>query len=312
MMSGLWTGRRLPCALVAAALVMPPAPAFCETGKPSTWAASVQRAIDASSSSAKSRSPTKKVQKRPIAKSAAPAAALVPTSVSPQRQEPISNEPRSADAAEPKSKEEPAKEDDAAPPALPAPQAGAVTPEPDEKAQQKASAPSPPSNGADDKAVQSFCVNIANAASDARHRQQLKQLDGLKADLQQRTAALEGKIAEYKDWLSRRTAFAIKIRESLVGIYSSMKPEAAAKQIAELDEETAAALIAKLEPRQSSAILSEMEAKKAARLMDFISGAGRTEDTAAADAATPEPSGARPAVSDAPDAPKANAGEHKP
>jgi flagellar motility protein MotE (MotC chaperone) len=129
--------------------------------------------------------------------------------------------------------------------------------------------------GPSPKPVQSYCVNITNSALDARYLRQKKQLENLKSDLQERTAVLEGKIAEYKDWLARRDEFASKAQDSLVAIYGSMKGETAAKQIAELDEETASSVLAKLDSRQSSSIIGEMEPKKAARLMEIIAGASK-------------------------------------
>jgi flagellar motility protein MotE (MotC chaperone) len=128
------------------------------------------------------------------------------------------------------------------------------------------------------KAVQSYCVNISNPALDARYLRQKKQLEELRTDIEKRAAALEGRISDYKDWLTRREEFANKARDSLVSIYASMKTESAAKQLAELDEETASSLLSKLDSRQSSAILGEMDAKKAARLMEIVSGASRLSE----------------------------------
>lgn len=130
------------------------------------------------------------------------------------------------------------------------------------------------------KAVQSYCVNIANPALDARNLRQKKDLEDLRSDIDRRTTALEGKIAEYKSWLSRRDEFASKARDSLVSIYASMKAEPAAKQLAELDEMTASSLLWKLDSRQASAILGEMDPKNAARLMQIVSGAGRLPEPA--------------------------------
>jgi flagellar motility protein MotE (MotC chaperone) len=125
------------------------------------------------------------------------------------------------------------------------------------------------------KPVQSYCVNITNSALDARYLRQKKQLEDLKSDLQNRTTDLEGKIAEYKDWLARRDEFASKAQDSLVAIYGNMKGETAAKQIVELEDETASSVLAKLDSRQSSSIIGEMEPKKAARLMEIIAGASK-------------------------------------
>lgn len=129
----------------------------------------------------------------------------------------------------------------------------------------------------DGKKTTSYCLNIANPALDARYLLQKKRLVELKADIQSRTASLEKKISELRDWYVKREEFVRKARDNLVGIYASMKAEAAAKQLAEMDEETSSALLAKLDARQSSAILSEMESKKAAKLTGIMAGAVQVE-----------------------------------
>jgi flagellar motility protein MotE (MotC chaperone) len=58
-----------------------------------------------------------------------------------------------------------------------------------------------------------------------------------------------------------------------------MQPEAAAAQMAVMEDSMAVAVLAKLNPRVSSAILNEMDAGKAAKLTDLMSGlAGATVD----------------------------------
>ena len=52
----------------------------------------------------------------------------------------------------------------------------------------------------------------------------------------------------------------------MLRIYARMRPDAAALQLAALDEETAAAVLTKLEPRTASLILNEMDPAQAARL----------------------------------------------
>ena len=149
------------------------------------------------------------------------------------------------------------------------------------------------------KPVQSYCVNIANSAMDARYLRQKKQLEDLRADIQKKTGELEARIEDFKGWMVKRDEFASKARDSLVSIYASMKSESAAKQLAELDEETASSVLAKLDARQSSAIMSEMEPKKAASLIDIIARASKlsvkepAEPVAgAASEPSPEPEGA--------------------
>jgi flagellar motility protein MotE (MotC chaperone) len=125
-------------------------------------------------------------------------------------------------------------------------------------------------------AAQQYCANIADAAADARFAWQKKTLTEVQQEVDRRIAKLEAKIAEYQKWLARRDEFSKKAQESLVSIYSKMRPDAAASQLVKMDEETAAAVLLKLDPRIASTILNEIPAPQAARLTGTISGAART------------------------------------
>jgi flagellar motility protein MotE (MotC chaperone) len=123
--------------------------------------------------------------------------------------------------------------------------------------------------------AEEYCTNIADAAADARFAWQKKVLTDLEQQIAHRIAQLEEKTAEYRTWLARRDEFSQKANATLLRIYSRMRPDAAAAQIAELDEETAAALLTNFEGRTASLILNEMDAGKAARLSSIISGAAQ-------------------------------------
>lgn len=125
-------------------------------------------------------------------------------------------------------------------------------------------------------AARQFCVNIADAAADAKFAWQKRALTDLQQDIDKRIVLLEAKAAELQKWMSRRDEFSNKARESLVLIYGRMRPDAAAQQLTAMDEETAAAVLNKLDARISSAILNEMEPAQAARLTGIIAGAART------------------------------------
>ena len=97
-----------------------------------------------------------------------------------------------------------------------------------------------------------------------------------------KTALLESKKAEFQEWLKRRDEFISKAEGNLVKLYSKIKPDAAAPQLAAMDEEAAAALLLKLSAKASSAILDQMETAKAARLVSVMIGAARPADKGAA------------------------------
>jgi flagellar motility protein MotE (MotC chaperone) len=71
-----------------------------------------------------------------------------------------------------------------------------------------------------------------------------------------------------------REDFSSRATDSLVEIYSKMKPDSAAARLAAMEEMTSAAIIAKLSPKTSSPILAEMDVDKAARLSAIIAGSG--------------------------------------
>lgn len=127
-----------------------------------------------------------------------------------------------------------------------------------------------------------YCASIADAAADARFAWQKEQLASLEKQVEERIAALEAKRAEYETWLARRDAFLAKADEGVVAIYTKMRADAAALQLANMPDEGAAAILTKLNARTASAILSEMEAARAAQLARMMTemgktGAGKTE-----------------------------------
>lgn len=141
----------------------------------------------------------------------------------------------------------------------------------------KAAAPQPAAaeqaNVPDDAAnATAYCRNIANQAADARYARQAQSLEAMTKALDERIAALEAKRAEYEKWVSRRDEFLNRADESVVAIYSQMRPDAAAQQFAVMDQEAAAAILAKVQPRIASAILNEMEATAAASLTNVMAG----------------------------------------
>lgn len=126
-----------------------------------------------------------------------------------------------------------------------------------------------------------YCVNIRDAAADARFAWQKATLEALDKEIDEKIAALEAKRAEYESWLKKREDFLAAAREDVVSIYARMRPEAAANQLTNLNDQMAAAVLARLNARTSSAILNEMEPARAAQLASTL--AGMTEMPATGD-----------------------------
>ncbi|PPD43202.1 MAG: hypothetical protein CTY15_10755 [Methylocystis sp.] len=122
------------------------------------------------------------------------------------------------------------------------------------------------SPASEEKETHAYCASIAASAELARLERQRKQLAELEQQLAARLAALESKQSTLRIMVDRLEAFERKSDESLIGVYSRMKPEAAAAQLAQLDDDMAAALMMMLKTKVSSAILGEMDAARGAAL----------------------------------------------
>ncbi|WP_297322964.1 MotE family protein [uncultured Bartonella sp.] len=132
-----------------------------------------------------------------------------------------------------------------------------------------ASAGLPSANASQDE-IEKFCGNIYSQATDARFELQSQQLQQLRMQIDDRIKVLEEKRKEYEDWLNKRNEFLAKAEDSLVNIISKMRPDAAAAQLALVDDFAAAAIMLKLTPRISSAIMNELPPEKAANLTKVL------------------------------------------
>ena len=141
-------------------------------------------------------------------------------------------------------------------------------------------APAAPAASGASSDAEKFCTNIGDAASDARFAWEARTLKDLKAEIEAATAALEAKRAELQESLARRDEFQKRAEQNVTEIYSKMRPEAAAAQLAALDERTAAAVLIKLNSRAASAILGEMDIPRAVSLAELIAGGGEPEPAA--------------------------------
>lgn len=144
--------------------------------------------------------------------------------------------------------------------------------------QKKVEAPKPAEAKAPATDIQQFCANNAAIMGDAKIGWQTSRLLVLEEQIRQRLAELEAKKVEYAEWLRKREDAMRQAAESVVAIYARMRPDAAALQIAAMDDAAAAAILAKLSSRNAGAILNEMEAGRAARLTRTMSGPDSAPD----------------------------------
>lgn len=141
-------------------------------------------------------------------------------------------------------------------------------------AKQKANAGAPDKSA--DGGVARYCANVAPLAAEARIAWQTRRLTELEEQVKQRIAELDKKEAEARDWVTKRETMLNSASQDVVAIYGKMEPEAAAAQLASMDDATAVAILTKLTSHAASAILNEMEAAKAGRLTGIMSGAAPT------------------------------------
>ena len=127
-----------------------------------------------------------------------------------------------------------------------------------------------PSSNASQDEISRFCGNIDSQAADARFELQSQQLQQLRAQIDERIKVLEEKRQDYENWLNKRNEFLAKAQDSLVNIISKMRPDAAAAQLALVDDFAAASRILKLSPRVSSAIMNELPPEKSANLTKVL------------------------------------------
>ncbi|WP_276952819.1 MotE family protein [Bartonella clarridgeiae] len=125
-------------------------------------------------------------------------------------------------------------------------------------------------SGVNTEEVERFCSNIGSQAADARFQLQRRQLQELRDQIGERVKILEEKQNEYKVWLDKRNEFLSMAENSLVEIITKMRPDAAAAQLALMNDLVAASLVLKLSPKVSSAIMNELPPEKSAELTQIL------------------------------------------
>ena len=123
-----------------------------------------------------------------------------------------------------------------------------------------------------------YCLNIFDEASEARHVILTKRLKEIEGQVDDRLDKLAVRISELKEWTQKRDDFLALANESVVQIFQSMRPDAAALQLTEVGPAMAASIIAKLEPKFSSAILTEMKPSDAAKIAVVLTNSMETDE----------------------------------
>lgn len=134
--------------------------------------------------------------------------------------------------------------------------------------------------------AQQYCANIRDDVLEKRyamkrrevvalHEDKKLQLEELRAEIQKRIDTLEVKRVDFEKWVVKREKFSAMATDSIVDIYTKMRPDAAASRLEELGDMLAAAILLKMSSRKAGVILNEMKAKKAAEITKVIASSGR-------------------------------------
>ncbi|MCB1463477.1 MAG: MotE family protein [Nitratireductor sp.] len=134
-----------------------------------------------------------------------------------------------------------------------------------------------------EKDMLQYCVNVSDEAREARYALIKAKLDETEAEVDQKLVSLEKKLKAVREYVEIRKEFQAAAEAQVVSIFGTMRPDAAAQQIARLDVRLAAAIIMKLDPKVSSIILAEMRPKAAATLAGFISASMMSEEKVGTD-----------------------------
>lgn len=136
-----------------------------------------------------------------------------------------------------------------------------------------------------------YCLNVSDVAAEARSAVLKSRLEAIEAEVDDKLDELATRIEILKNWAEKRREFLETANDSLVKIFETMRPDAAAQQFAALGPALAAAIVVKLDPKVSSAILTEMRADEAAKITTILTGAIRTEKDETAEMAGMEDHG---------------------
>lgn len=103
-----------------------------------------------------------------------------------------------------------------------------------------------------------------------------EELQKRKAELDEKLKSLESMRAEISKALKTRVADDQQKVDKLVQVYSSMKPQQAAKVIESLNEDLAVEILDKMKKKSAAEILDMMNAKQARRLSELLTGYQRS------------------------------------
>jgi len=121
-----------------------------------------------------------------------------------------------------------------------------------------------------EKDMLQYCVNISDKAKEARYARIRAELEDAGKTVDQKLEKLEAKLVEVRDYVDRREKFLENARGAIINIFGTMRADAAAAQLSELDSVSASAILMKLPPDRASTIMNEMSPKQAAEIAKML------------------------------------------
>ena len=118
-----------------------------------------------------------------------------------------------------------------------------------------------------------YCVNVQDSAREARYAFLKSKLDESQLQLEEKLVQLTGKLEEIREYVERRERFLAAVEDQVTNIFQTMRADAAAEQLSELETGLAASIIARLDAKTSSQILTEMAPRDAAAITHYLSAA---------------------------------------
>jgi flagellar motility protein MotE (MotC chaperone) len=126
-----------------------------------------------------------------------------------------------------------------------------------------------------EKDMLQYCVNISDKAKEARYARIRTELEQTGREIDEKLGKLDAKLAEIRDYVDRREKFLENAKDSLIQIFGTMRPDAAAAQLSELDAISASAILMKLPAERASTIMNEMSPKQAAEIAQTLIAASK-------------------------------------
>ena len=121
-----------------------------------------------------------------------------------------------------------------------------------------------------------FCAGIMDEARERRYAIKQQELEQLGEKIAVSVEALKARQAEYESWVKRRDDFMAQASQTLVDIYTNMRPDAAAVRLERLNDSLVASILMKMPVKGASTILNEMKSKKAAAVTAVIAASGQS------------------------------------